>query len=272
MLAASAWALSTILIIASTWFFVLTEEHPDQPNRKKLTKVGRTLFPLFLVSIALSGWASYDSYREEESRQAEQAQILGQMLNKPSIQYIIKNDSSFTISLFNLSNQLGDRPAAVVREALAISSTKDPVPAPPSVKQNLQPPPPEIPVPEVTDTSSPSAVEEAEPKVTIPSAPLPDPSVPVRLDSSMRPPTPVSTPAPGYTSAARRARIQGIVNATITVNQTGDVTHVEIIKDLPMGLGSEAVKTLRKWKFEPATKDNQPISVYFNKSVAFTLQ
>ena len=55
------------------------------------------------------------------------------------------------------------------------------------------------------------------------------------------------------------------------IDEDGNVRDVEILKDLPMGLGSKAVEAVRKWKFQPATQDGVPIAVDHNLSVSFRL-
>lgn len=39
-----------------------------------------------------------------------------------------------------------------------------------------------------------------------------------------------------------------------------------------MGLDQKALEAVREWKFEPATLDGEPVAVYYNLTINFTLQ
>ena len=56
------------------------------------------------------------------------------------------------------------------------------------------------------------------------------------------------------------------------IDKEGNVTNVKLLKSLPMGLGEEASKAVRNWKFKPATLNGKPVDVYYNLTVTFTLQ
>lgn len=62
-----------------------------------------------------------------------------------------------------------------------------------------------------------------------------------------------------YPPAAKEARIAGTVILRVLVGRTGEVEDVEILKDLPKGLGTAAVAAVRQWRFEPATVDGKPV-------------
>jgi protein TonB len=77
---------------------------------------------------------------------------------------------------------------------------------------------------------------------------------------------------PRYTELARRARIQGIVIVETIIDTSGRVTDARVLKSLPMGLSESAVEAVMQWRFEPATLDQRPVSVYFTLTVKFELQ
>ena len=55
-------------------------------------------------------------------------------------------------------------------------------------------------------------------------------------------------------------------------DEQGNVTNVEVLKGLPMGLAEAAVSAVKQWQFKPATLNGKPVAVYFNLTVNFQLQ
>jgi protein TonB len=77
---------------------------------------------------------------------------------------------------------------------------------------------------------------------------------------------------PRYPAMARRAGIQGAVVVRGIVRRDGTIDNVEVIKDLPQGLGDAASEAVRRWRFRPATVRGEPIDVYYTVTVNFRLQ
>ncbi len=77
---------------------------------------------------------------------------------------------------------------------------------------------------------------------------------------------------PRYPSAARRAGVSGAVVVRGIVRRDGTIDNVEVIKDLPYGLGDEARRAVSRWRFRPATFRGEPIDVYYTVTVNFRLQ
>jgi TonB family protein len=77
---------------------------------------------------------------------------------------------------------------------------------------------------------------------------------------------------PRYPAMARRAGIQGPVVVRGIVRRDGTIDNVEVIKDLPYGLGDAAADAVRRWRFRPATYRGEPIDVYYTVTVNFRLQ
>jgi TonB family protein len=67
---------------------------------------------------------------------------------------------------------------------------------------------------------------------------------------------------PKYTDAARKARIEGMVEIETVVLADGSVGDTRVIKsiDALLGLDDEAVKAVKAWKFVPATRFGQPLA------------
>jgi len=77
---------------------------------------------------------------------------------------------------------------------------------------------------------------------------------------------------PRYPPMARRMGLQGAVVVRGIVRRDGTIDNVEVIKDLPQGLGDAAADAVRRWRFRPATYRGEPIDVYYTVTVNFRLQ
>jgi TonB family protein len=76
---------------------------------------------------------------------------------------------------------------------------------------------------------------------------------------------------PNYPWAARRAGVEGPVVVRGIVRKDGTIDNVEIIKDLPYGLGDAARNAVSRWRFRPAAYRGDPIDVYYTVTVNFRL-
>lgn len=85
-------------------------------------------------------------------------------------------------------------------------------------------------------------------------------------------PVKIYAPKPLYTEEARAARLQGVVIVRAIVDADGSVRDVEVLKGLPLGLDRQTVETVREWRFEPARRNGQPVPVFLNITVSFTVQ
>jgi TonB family protein len=135
--------------------------------------------------------------------------------------------------------------------------------------------------PSATDTSTtmPPIADTATDTVAIPEPvpePTPEPVETARVYSAVPPggtqPEEVDRVIPRYPPAARRASVQGPVVVRGIVRRDGTIDNVEIIKDLPYGLGEEARRAVSRWRFRPATFRGEPIDVYYTVTVNFRLQ
>jgi protein TonB len=79
---------------------------------------------------------------------------------------------------------------------------------------------------------------------------------------------------PNYTKEARDAKIEGLVEMNAVVLEDGTVGDVTVTRSLDQkyGLDDEAVKTLKKWRFNPGTKDGKPVAVTIFVEMSFTLR
>jgi TonB family protein len=100
------------------------------------------------------------------------------------------------------------------------------------------------------------------------------PQQPVRLVANPDNPVPTRQPKilhkekAGYTKAARDAGIVGVVKLDIMFEKNGNIRVVKVIHGLPFGLTEQAVIAAKKARFEPASKNGEPVSV--RDSMEFT--
>ena len=85
------------------------------------------------------------------------------------------------------------------------------------------------------------------------------------------PPRVVDQVNPRYPALARRAGVEGPVVLRAIIRRDGSVEDVEVLRDLPMGLGEAARQAVERWRFRPATFHGQPIDVYYTVTVNFRL-
>ena len=76
-----------------------------------------------------------------------------------------------------------------------------------------------------------------------------------------------------YPEVARREHIEGKVYVNFVVQKDGKITDVKIVKGIGFGCDEEAkrvVKLMPKWV--PGKQRNQPVAMYFNLPINFTLK
>jgi TonB family protein len=85
-------------------------------------------------------------------------------------------------------------------------------------------------------------------------------------------PEKIYAPTPTYSEEAREARIQGVVILQAIIDEEGTVAELKVIKGLPFQLTENTLETVKNWRFRPATLEGQPVPVYYNLTVSFSLQ
>ena len=85
------------------------------------------------------------------------------------------------------------------------------------------------------------------------------------------PPVPIYTPDPSFSDEARKARYQGSVLLDVTIDKTGLVSRIRVVRALGLGLDLKAMETVRTWRFRPATRNGQPIAAMAMTEVNFRL-
>jgi TonB family protein len=87
-------------------------------------------------------------------------------------------------------------------------------------------------------------------------------------------PVPLRTSTADYTTAARLAKVQGVVRVRCIVRPSGDCTDVAVVRspDPAFGLDGEAVRAVQRWRFRPGSLDGQPVATRVHLEFTFALR
>jgi len=79
---------------------------------------------------------------------------------------------------------------------------------------------------------------------------------------------------PRYTAEAVLAKVQGDIWLDCVVLPDGTVGDIEIVRSLDpvFGLDQEAIRAARQWRFEPGTRNGEPVAVLVTIELSFTLR
>lgn len=84
---------------------------------------------------------------------------------------------------------------------------------------------------------------------------------------------PLELTAPQYPRRARLRGLQGSVGAAFTIDRDGRVRNIEVQESEPAGVFDRAVKeALAEWRFEPMTRDGEPVTRRVSKVFVFNLE
>jgi protein TonB len=156
---------------------------------------------------------------------------------------------------------------------------KRPVPQPKRPVPVTEMPPPPTPATETPVIASaapaaapshevPPAAPEPAPVAAAPPPPPPAPVVEPRFDAAY-----LNNPAPSYPSVSRRLGEQGKVLLRVHVDEQGMPTSVVVRTSSGFErLDNVALETVRRWKFVPARRGNDPVSAYVIVPIVFNLR
>lgn len=87
------------------------------------------------------------------------------------------------------------------------------------------------------------------------------------------PPKPVERVAPDeYPADARKRGIKGFVTMNLLIGASGEVERVKVLQAEPSGVFEEvALATIRKWRFEPAVYEQNPVRAWAKQTIRFEL-
>jgi len=76
-------------------------------------------------------------------------------------------------------------------------------------------------------------------------------------------------PAPAYSEAARKLKLNGPVTAEAVITADGRLEDVRIVRGLPGGLNEQTIAALKTWRCQPALKDGKPVATLVPFTVNF---
>jgi TonB family protein len=95
---------------------------------------------------------------------------------------------------------------------------------------------------------------------------------PLKVEGNVKPPKVMTKKAPSYPAAAREDKIEGTVVVNTVIDEQGRVRNPTVADSSGNAeLDQEAVDTVARWTFEPATLDGRPVEVYYTITIRFTL-
>lgn len=99
--------------------------------------------------------------------------------------------------------------------------------------------------------------------------PPPPEEGPVYVIGGIEPPEALDAPAPRYPELARKLGRDGLVVLQAVIDRQGRVQEVQVLRGAPFGMTEAAVEAVRTWRFRPATRDGEPVAVYYQLTVRF---
>jgi TonB family protein len=83
----------------------------------------------------------------------------------------------------------------------------------------------------------------------------------MRVGDDVLPPRPSRRPEPTFTPGASAAGVEGTVVVSVEIWEDGRAHNMKVYRHFPFGLTWSGIRALRKWRFEPGTKEGKPVKV-----------
>jgi protein TonB len=95
-----------------------------------------------------------------------------------------------------------------------------------------------------------------------------------RLGEGIKAPRLIRETKPKYTPEAMRNKIEGSVGMEAVIERSGRIGEVRVVRslDAEFGLDEEAMRAVRRWQFEPGSKDGRAVPVLVEIEMTFTLR
>lgn len=96
-------------------------------------------------------------------------------------------------------------------------------------------------------------------------------AAPVVLTKDITPPERTKVVRPVYPPEAEKAGREGRVLLQIVVKKDGSVQYHKTLKSMKE-FDNAAIEAVRQWKYKPAMKNGEPVSVYLTAMVNFVIE
>ncbi len=93
---------------------------------------------------------------------------------------------------------------------------------------------------------------------------------PVRIGGYVPPPRKIHDVPPVYPPAARTAGVQGLVILEATIDPSGEVGDIEVLRSVPE-LDEAAIAAVEQWRYEPTLVDGVAVPVPMTLTISFRL-
>lgn len=169
------------------------------------------------------------------------------------------------------------QPKPVVKEPEPLPQVSEPLPQVTEPTPVAATPAEAAPSSPVTDASAEDVEESTPPPAMVAAASGPtEKTPPPVVEEVVEPPrfgaAYLHNPPPSYPSTSRRLGEEGRVMLRVLVAKSGDADAVEIESSSGSSrLDKAAREAVKKWKFIPAKRNNQPINAYVLVPIQFTL-
>ncbi len=97
------------------------------------------------------------------------------------------------------------------------------------------------------------------------------PSGVYKIGGSVLPPKVLSKVEPEYTDEARAAKLAGTSVVLVEIGPDGLAHNARILRPLGLGLDENGIDAITQWRFQPGTKDGQPVPVQATIEINFRL-
>lgn len=76
---------------------------------------------------------------------------------------------------------------------------------------------------------------------------------------------------PSFSPKSKEAYVEGVVKISTVVTTAGNTTKIEVLKGLNAEEDRTAAEAVQQWRFEPGTRNGQPVNVRVRVEINFHL-
>jgi protein TonB len=101
--------------------------------------------------------------------------------------------------------------------------------------------------------------------------PPPPPPKPRRVGGDLQAPALIHRVEPTYPGVAVSAKVTGLVILEATVDETGAVSDVKVLRPIPL-LDEAAIKAVKQWRYQPLMLNGIPVPFILTVTLTFSLR